>query len=179
MTHEEVRSVILSRLNLRPGAVLWDVGAGTGSVATAAALDCPDAEIHAIECAPEALDLIERNQAKFRLHNLTIHTGRALAMMKTLPFPTHVFIGGSGGELGDILSRLAGMPTSIRVLVSAVTLGTLSEATAILSRAPWENLEAVQIAVSVSRPLGRTLLMAARNPVTLLCAEMHPQEAEE
>ena len=95
--------------------------------------------------------------------------------------PTHVFIGGSGGELGDILSRLADMNTTVRVLVSAVTLGTLAEATALLSRAPWENLEAVQIAVSASRPLGRTLLMAARNPVTLLCAEAHPnsREAEE
>lgn len=187
MTHEEVRAVIPGRLCLTPGAVLWDVGAGTGSVAVAAALDCPDAEVHAIECAPAALDLIERNRAKFRLHNLTVHAGRALSLMekslasagKGLCPPTHVFIGGSGGELGDILSHLAGMDSPVRVLVSAVTLGTLAEATSLLSHAPWENLEAVQIAVSASRPLGRTLLMAARNPVTLLCAETHPREAGE
>ena len=187
MTHEEVRAVILGRLSLTSGAVLWDVGAGTGSVATAAALDCPDADVHAIECVPAALDLIERNRAKFRLHNLTVHAGRALSMMKELSIltekglcpPTHVFIGGSGGELRDILSHLAGMDSPVRVLISAVTLGTLAEATALLSRAPWENLEAVQTAVSVSRPLGRSLLLAARNPVTLLCAETHPKEAGE
>ena len=178
MTREEVRSVILDRLNLTPGAVLWDVGAGTGSVAVAAALDCPDAEVHAIECAPAALDLIERNRAKFRLHNLTIHAGRALSLMEELPVPTHVFIGGSGGELGDILSWLADINTPVRVLVSAVTLGTLAEATVVLRSIPWENLEAVQIAVSASRPLGRSLLMAARNPVTLLSAEAHPNSRE-
>ncbi|MCR4818560.1 MAG: precorrin-6y C5,15-methyltransferase (decarboxylating) subunit CbiE [Fretibacterium sp.] len=178
MTHEEVRAVILGRLSLTPGAVLWDVGAGTGSVAAAAALDCPDAEVHAIECAPEALDLIERNRAKFRLHNLTVHAGRALSLTDKLPLPTHVFIGGSGGELRGILSHLAGMERSVHVLVSAVTLGTLGEATSLLSSVPWDNFEALQIAVSASRPLGRSLLMAARNPVTLLCAESHPNSEE-
>ncbi|MBR1673234.1 MAG: precorrin-6Y C5,15-methyltransferase (decarboxylating) subunit CbiT, partial [Fretibacterium sp.] len=177
MTREEVRAVILDRLELTPGAVLWDIGAGTGSVAAAAALDCPDAEVHAVECSPAALELIGRNRAKFRLHNLSVHAGRALALMEGLPAPTHVFIGGSGGELEGILSRLAAMNIPVRVLVSAVTLDTLSRGTALLNGEAWHGLEAVQISVSVSRPLGRSILMAARNPVTLLCAETHPKEA--
>ncbi|MCR5346793.1 MAG: precorrin-6y C5,15-methyltransferase (decarboxylating) subunit CbiE [Fretibacterium sp.] len=178
MTHGEVRAAILERLDLTPGTVLWDVGAGTGSVAASAALDCPDSEVHAIECAPAALELIERNRTKFRLHNLTVHAGRVSSLIKELPVPTHVFIGGSGGELGDVLSSLADMKVPVRVLISAVTLGTLAKATALLSSDPWENLEAVQIAVSVSRPLGRNLLMAARNPVTLLCADSYPHSEE-
>ncbi len=173
MTREEVRSVVLDRLELRPDAVFWDIGAGTGSVAAAAALACPDAEVHAVECDPAALALLARNREKFRLHNMAVHPGRALSVMDGLPAPTHVFVGGSGGELPEFLSRLPRLPGrdgAVRVVVSAVTLQTLSEAVAALSEPGYRELEAVQLAVSASRPLGRSLLMAARNPVTLLCA---------
>ena len=173
MTGEEVRSVILDRLELRPGAVFWDIGAGTGSVSAAVALACPEAEVHAVECEPEALALLARNRERFRLHNMAIHPGRALSVLDALPNPTHVFVGGSGGELSELLSRLTRIPVRsglLRVVVSAVTLQTLSEAVTALSGPGYRDLEAVQLAVSVSRPLGRSLLMAARNPVTLLCA---------
>ena len=173
MTREEVRSVILDRLELRPDSVFWDIGAGTGSVAAAAALAFPDAEVHAVECEAAALALLERNRERFRLHNMTVCPGRALSVMDGLPEPTHVFVGGSGGELSEFLARLARLPRppgGMRVLVSAVTLQTLSEAVSVLSGPGYRDLDAVQIAVSASRPLGRSLLMAARNPVTLLCA---------
>ena len=177
MTREEVRSLILDRLRLTPGGVFWDVGAGTGSVSVAVALACPDSVVHSIECDPDALALLERNRAKFHLHNMTVHPGRALSVMGDLPGPERVFIGGSGGELAGILAALAARDTPLRVVVSAVTLGTLSEAVMILSGDPWRDLEAAQVSVAVSRPLpkggrGRGLLMAARNPVTLLCANI-------
>ena len=188
MTREEVRSVILDRLELRPGAVFWDIGAGTGSVSAAAALACPEAEVHAVECDPAALALLDRNRERFRLHNMAIHPGRALSVLDALPNPTHVFVGGSGGELSELLlrllyllrlsrlSRLSRLPRpsvrdgAVRVVVSAVTLQTLSEAVTAMSGPGYRELEAVQLAVSASRPLGRSLLMTARNPVTLLCA---------
>lgn len=176
MTREEVRSVVLDRLELGPESVLWDIGAGTGSVSVAAALACPDGEVCSVECGPEAVALLERNREKFRLHNMTIRLGRALAVLDALPNPTHVFVGGSGGELSELLSRLTRIPGRsgpLRVVVSAVTLQTLSEAVTALSGPGYRDLEAVQVAVSASRPLGGSLLlMEARNPVTLLCARI-------
>ncbi|MDO4785905.1 MAG: precorrin-6y C5,15-methyltransferase (decarboxylating) subunit CbiE [Fretibacterium sp.] len=177
MTREEVRSVVLDRLELRPDSVLWDVGAGTGSVSAAAALAFPDAEVHAVECVPEAVSLLERNRERFRLHNMTIRPGRALALAGSLPDPTHVFVGGSGGELRELLELLPGRAGAVRVVVAAVTLQTLSEAVTALSGPGYRDLEAVQISVSASRALGRSLLMAARNPVTLLCAWCRPRFA--
>ena len=81
-------------------------------------------------------------------------------------------MGGSGGELSALLARLPLLPCrgEVRVVVSAVTLRTLSEAVTALSGPGYRDLEAVQLVVSASRLLGRSLLMAARNPVTLLCA---------
>ncbi len=175
MTREEVRSVVLDRLELGPESVLWDIGAGTGSVSVAAALACPDGEVCSVECGPEAVALLERNREKFRLHNMTIRPGRALAVLESLPGPTHVFVGGSGGELFALLARLPLLPCrgDVRVVVSAVTLRTLSEAVTALSGPGYRELEAVQVAVSASRPLGGSLLlMEARNPVTLLCARI-------
>ena len=173
MTREEVRSVVLDRLELGPESVLWDIGAGTGSVSVAAALACPDGEVCSVECDSAAVALLERNREKFRLHNMTIRPGRALAVLESLPGPTHVFVGGSGGELSALLARLPLLPCrgEVRVVVSAVTLRTLSEAVTALSGPGYRDLEAVQVAVSASRPLGGSLLlMEARNPVTLLCA---------
>ncbi|NLL35893.1 MAG: precorrin-6y C5,15-methyltransferase (decarboxylating) subunit CbiE [Fretibacterium sp.] len=174
MTREEVRSVILDRLELCPGSVLWDIGAGTGSVSVSAALACPECEVHAVEFLPEALELTERNRLKFRRHNMTVHEGRALALLDSLPPPTHVFIGGSGGELRELLERipgLMGLQTGVRVMVSAVTLETLGDAVALLSGPLYDGFDAVQLCVSSSKTLGQSHALMGRNPVTLLSAQ--------
>ena len=172
MTREEVRSVILDRLELKADSVLWDIGSGTGSVSVAAALSCIDGEVHSVERLPEALELVEKNRKKFRLHNMFIHSGSALDVIETLPQPTHVFIGGHGGELGGILKHVSQRGSGIRILVATVTLETLSEASALLSGDSYTDFEAVQISVSVSKLLGKSRIMSARNPVTLLAGRV-------
>ena len=141
-------------------------------MAVAAALDCPDCEVHAVEFVPEALELIERNRLKFRRHNLNVHSGRALALLSGLPRPTHVFVGGSGGELRELLRRLPPLADGARVraVVSAVTLETQAEALAGLTGPGYRDFEAVQLAVSASRVLGRSHALVGRNPVTVMSA---------
>ena len=102
MTREEVRAVITAKLRLTPDSVVWDLGAGTGSVSVAAARLCR--ELHAAEIDAEAAALVRANAEKFRLHNVTVHEGSALAVMEHLPDPDVVFIGGSGPELPAILA---------------------------------------------------------------------------
>ncbi len=177
MTREEVRSIIIDRLNLNDNSVFFDIGAGTGSISAAAALEFPDCEVHAIECDDDALNVINRNREKFKIHNLQVHSGHAVKVLNELIdekiIPSNIFIGGSGGELAEVIRRLENLNSLVRVLISAVTLETLSEAVNLLNNEKWRNLEAVQAAISATRPLGRSLLMSARNPVTILSADLN------
>ena len=175
MTREEVRSIIIDKLNLDNNSVFIDIGAGTGSISCAAALEYPECEVHAVECEPDALSVINKNLVKFRLHNMQVHSGRALQVLNELNIlnnKLNIFIGGSGGELRGIINFLENLEQPVRLVISSVTLDTLSEAVNILlNNANWMNLEAVQAAITATRPLGKSLLMSARNPVFILSAD--------
>ncbi len=168
MTNESVRAVILARLNLRGESVLWDIGAGTGSISVCAGLECPESEIHAVECKPEAVRVIAENAKRFHLHNIVLHEAKALDVMETLPKATHVFIGGSGGELARILERVGKM-SDVRVVIACVTLETFSTAYTFLK--DWPDFEAVQVSISESKPLtDSATLMKPKCPVMILSA---------
>ena len=167
MTNESVRSVILGRLGLRKDSVFWDIGAGTGSISVSAGLIFPECEIHAVECKLDAVNIIAENAKRFHLHNIEIHAGRALDVIGNLPEPDCVFIGGSGGELSEILEHIRGLDVPVRVVAACVTLETLSAAYSILRE--WKAFEAVQTAVSESKPLADAVtLMRAHSPVIIL-----------
>ena len=168
MTNESVRSVIISRLELFPEAVFWDIGAGSGSISIGAGNEFPFADIHAVERNPVAASLISRNASRFHLHNITVHSSRALDVIGELPKPSHVFIGGSDGEMPGILPALK---KPVRVVIACVTLETFTEAYGIIRE--WENFEAVQISAIASKPLAPSLtMMKANNPVMILSAEL-------
>ena len=169
MTNESVRSVIISRLELRADSVFWDIGAGSGSISVSAGNEFPFAEIHAVECNSEAADLVSRNAGKFHLHNITVHNSRALEVIGNLPVPSHVFIGGSDGEMSGILAKISAMNEAVRVVVACVTLETFTEAYGIMRE--WENFEAVQVSAVASKTLAHSLtMMKANNPVMILSA---------
>ena len=171
MTRQEVRSVILDELGLRSDSVVWDIGAGTGSVAIACALLSCEGEVHAVERLPEAAALIARNRQKFRAYNLEIHQGDAPNILNALPRPAHVFVGGSGGRLGEILAHIADLGGGIKVCVSAVTLETTAAASAaMMEGGRYGGLSVVNLSVARSRVLGGSTLMAAQNPVALWTA---------
>ena len=168
MTHEAVRPVILSRLNLNSNSVLWDIGAGTGSISICSGLAFPFIDIHAVEYKPEAADVIARNAKKFHLHNINIHSSHALEVIDALPKPSSVFIGGSEGELPGILEYLSGL--SVHVVIACVTLETFNTAYNIMR--DWHNFEAVQVSISSSKYLTHTsTLMKPQAPVMVLSAE--------
>ena len=170
ITHEVIRAIILDRLELDSDSILLDIGAGTGSISISAGHEHNDMEIHAIEYKHEAINLISRNIKKFHLHNITLHEGRALEIIKNIPVPSHVFIGGSGGELAFILEYIANLDKSIRLVVECVTLETLNTAFNFMHN--MKNFEALQISASISKNIAASLtLMKANNPVMVLCAD--------
>ncbi len=169
MTKSETRAIVLSKLNLRPDSVCWDVGAGTGSVTVEMALNAYRGHVYAVERREEAIPLIEQNCAAFHLGNVSNLCGEAPAALETLPAPDAVFIGGSGGEIDGIISVALRINPDARVVVTAVTLETVSLALAAFTQAGIEP-EIVQINVARGKQAGGLHLMEAQNPITILSA---------
>lgn len=127
MTKREIRASALSRLGLREDSVVWDVGAGTGSVSVEAALHAPRGEVYAIERRPDAWELLLTNRKKFGCEQLTVVAGEAPECLADLPAPDAVFIGGSGGMLPGILAAVFEKNPDACVVVTAVTYETEGE----------------------------------------------------
>lgn len=170
MTKQEVRAAVLAKLAVRPKDILWDVGAGTGSVSVELALAAPRGRVYAVECRPEGCALIKANREKFRTRNLVLVEGLAPDALSDLPAPDAVFIGGSKGSLAAIVDAALDKNPDARICVSAIALETLSAAVAALT-AKGRTVQVSQIAVSRAKAVGGLHLMMAQNPIYLITGE--------
>ena len=170
MTKQEVRAAVLAKLAVRPEDILWDVGAGTGSVSVELALAAPRGRVYAVECRPEGCALIKANREKFRTRNLVLVEGLAPAALSDLPAPDAVFIGGSKGNLAAIVDAALDKNPDARICVSAIALESLSASVAALT-AKGRTVQVSQIAVSRAKAVGGLHLMMAQNPIYLITGE--------
>ncbi len=172
MTREEIRWIAVGKLGLSANSVVWDVGAGTGSVSVECAGRCPSGKVIAIEKNPRALEVLRQNQAYLAPVNMEIIEGAAPAAFKGLERPSHVFIGGSGGALAEILKEICRYGAGIRIVIACVTLETMMEAYKLSgSMEGLRRQEAVTIRIETDRPVGNYHLMEGGHPVTLIIAE--------
>lgn len=167
MTKENIRHLSIMKLCLTEGATVYDIGSGTGSVACEIAAQSAGIKVFAIEKKEEACSLIEQNAAKFGLSNIKIIQGMAPEVLEGLEPPTHAFIGGSSGELREILTVLNNTGGNVRVVINAVSLETISEIQSALKDFGISDLSVEQISVSRARELGSYHLMTAENPVMI------------
>ena len=172
MTKEEVRALALSKLRLEENHIVWDVGAGTGSVSVECALACPRGRVFAVEKKPEALALIGENRARFGVDGLEIVAGTAPEALEGLPAPDRVFLGGTSGNMEEILNVVFRKNPAARVVCTAVTLETVGEAARRFAK--LEGADMVQVSVTRTRPAGPYHLMDAQNPVWLFSGEGRP-----
>lgn len=168
MTKAEIRELSLARLQLREHAVVWDIGAGTGSVSVACAILSDTIQVYAVEQKEEAADLIEANKEHFGAASITVVRAKAPEGLEELPTPTHVFIGGSGGKLGEIFNLVWKKNPNARVVLNAITLETVAEVMELLKQYPHRDEDIVQVAVSKAGQVGRYHLMQAQNPVYII-----------
>lgn len=171
MTKSEVRSVVLSKLRLRDTDILYDVGAGTGSVSVEAALLLKRGHVYAFERESDGCELIKANAEKFCTANLTCVAGVAPEAFAGCPAPDAAFVGGSGGRLAEVMETLLRLNPRMRIVVSAVTLETITEASMAFEQLPIRHKEIVQLSVSRARLLGAHHLMTAQNPIYLFSGE--------
>jgi precorrin-6Y C5,15-methyltransferase (decarboxylating) len=160
--------VVLAKLKLFPGQILWDVGGGAGSVGLEASLLIPGGKVFAVERHPERAAQIAANREKFGVDNLEIVCAPAPVCLAQLPDPHRVFVGGGGPEVGAIIQEaVRRLAPEGRIVVTAALLETLATARQALEQAGWE-VEVVQLQVSRSHPLAGGTALQALNPVGLL-----------
>ena len=168
MTKEEIRIISISKLRLNKNAIIYDIGAGTGSVSVELALQAMEGTVYAIEKKSEAVRLIEENKMKFGADNLIPVEGIAPEAMEKLPEPTHAFIGGSSGNLPDIMKLLLHKNPKIRIVINAITLETMTEALQCVKRFEAVETEIVQVSISKSQTIGDYHMMMGQNPVFII-----------
>lgn len=165
MTKSEVRALSVAKLKLADDSVVYDIGAGTGSVSIEMALTAVNGTVYAVEREDVAADLIEVNKRKFRTPNVEVVRGLAPEAMVDLPLPTHAFIGGSAGNLKEIVQCLLSKNPDIRIVINSVTIETMAETSEVIRELNLVEEEIVCVNVSRSRKLGKYHLMTAQNPV--------------
>ena len=180
ITKQEARALSLAKLRLKPDAVVWDIGAGSGSVGLECARLAPYGHVWAIEKNAGDAENARANAARFRVGNYTLCEGKAPEHLDGWPDPDAVFIGGSGGELATLIGLiLARLKPAGRLVMNFVTLENLATATAALKEAgaAWD---VVQLQASRSQPILDMHRMAAQNPVWVVSGwiETRPKDKD-
>ncbi len=169
LTKREVRLMILSLIQAANGDIIWDIGAGCGSVAIELAYWQTQAKVYAVEHHQTRLACLAENRLRFGVtDNLSIVAGRAPEQMRSLPQANKVFIGGSDGQLADILAvAWQQLPEHGLLVASAVTENTKTQLHHFAQSLADEQVETLQLAVSKGSQLAGQLLYKPNLPVTL------------
>lgn len=163
LTKREIRAVTLSALAPRRGELLWDIGAGAGSVAIEWMLRHPSMRAIAIESDPERANRIGRNANACGVPGLGIVTGEAPGALEGLEPPDAVFVGGGGSEPGVMETAMAALKSGGRLVANAVTL-EMEQVLLALQAAHGGRL--IRLAVSRAVPVGTMQGWRAAMPVT-------------
>lgn len=173
MTAEELRWIIMGKLQLRPDETFWDIGAGTGSISVEAALHLPQGRVFAFERNKTALEVLVQNKDKFHCDNLSVIEGMAPEALQGIAAPDAVFIGGAGKKLAEILTFLQSLNKKMRIIIPAVTIETQSEAFMhCTSMTGFKTPELMTVAIGKSRALGSYHMIEQGHNVALIMTEI-------
>ena len=170
ITKREIRLAILGELSLQPNQIVWDIGAGTGSVSIEIARLCPNSQIYAIEKTSIGSSLITRNSQRFQVNNIHSINGKAPEVLFDLPHPKRIFIGGSGGNLIDILEVCQQKILLQGIIVMAfATIEHCYQAISLLDNNNW-HYRLLHLQVSRSIPINHLTRFIPLNPITIITA---------
>ncbi|MCP2731788.1 precorrin-6Y C5,15-methyltransferase subunit CbiT [Limnofasciculus baicalensis] len=172
LSKREVRLLIISALRLRSDSLLWDIGAGTGTIPVETGLLCPQGKIIAIERDEEVANLVRRNCERFGVKNVEIIEGSAPECLKDLPWQPHrVFIEG-GRPIKNMLKEVWDyLQPEGRVVATAANLENLYALSEGFAELHARNIEVVQSAVNRLETRGTNQTFAAVNPIFILSGE--------
>lgn len=171
ITRSEVRAVALSKLRIAPGNVLWDIGAASGSVSVEASWVAQGVTAYAVEKSRRRFAGLKKNIERFGAGKIFPVSGTAPSVLKELPDPDRVFVGGSGGNLTPILkTSLRRLQKGGRIVVNAVTLETLYQTRSLLSKQGCSQ-DVVSVQIGRGRDLQGKLMLQAETPIFIISAE--------
>jgi precorrin-6Y C5,15-methyltransferase (decarboxylating) len=170
MTKQEVRWVSVQKLAVQSKDVIYDIGAGSGSVSVELARKATNGFVYAFEKKAEACELIRANRSKHGAFNIDVIHGEVPDAMDGLPAPDKVFIGGSSGNLDSILEKLVALNPQVRVVANAVTIQSLGQIVEGFEKYGLADADIVCMNVARAKKVGRYDMMIAQNPVYIVSA---------
>ena len=172
MTKQEIRILTLVKARIQPDSIIYDIGAGTGSLSVEAARLAPEGRVYSLEKNPEGAKLIRANAANFALRNISVIEAEAPEGIETLPLCNTVLIGGSSGNLKEIMDAIKSkLKIGGRVVINCVTVQTLLQAIDYFrSHERDYRYEAIQVQVTRLQQVGPYDMAKAVNPVYILTA---------
>jgi cobalt-precorrin-6B (C15)-methyltransferase len=172
LTKKEVRLLILSALKLKENSVIWDIGAGTGTVSIEIALLCPQTKVIAIERDGDVANLIRKNCEVFQVKNVEVIEGNAPDCLTTLTQkPDRVFIGGGKSVKNILLTVWDYLPSEGKVVAMASNLENLYQLSEGFAKLRACNIEVVQSSINRLETRGLSQVFAAIAPVFILSGE--------
>lgn len=171
ITKREVRLLSLAAMRIRPDSVVWDIGAGSGSISIEAAMLAPLGKVYAVEVDPESVEICHENLRAHVIDNVRVIAGRAPEALADLETPDAVFVGGSKGGMDEIVDvALERLRPGGRLVVNTITLENSGEVYSAL-RKHGIVPEVTLLQISRAEPLARYLRFEALNPIQIFAAE--------
>ena len=170
MTKQEIRILSLVKAQIAPDAVVYDIGAGTGSLSIEAARLAPKGEVYAIERSSEGINLIRANAANFAVTNMQVIQAEAPDGLADLPEADAILIGGSGSRLPEILETVTPkLKQTGRLVLNCITVQTLMQCIEFMrEHSDTYIYEAIQVQVTRLQQVGTYDMAKANNPIYIV-----------
>ena len=167
ITKSEVRAIIMSKLDIHPDSICYDIGAGSGSVTIEMSRLAYEGKVYAIEKNPLAVELIKKNIHNFSAENIELIHAKAPDGLDNILDADKIFIGGSGGELISMMEMIFTSKKNPTIVISAITMETIAQITDIvkLAKEKGYDTEITAVNVSKSKEVGPYNMMIAQNMV--------------
>ena len=167
MTKQEIRTLSIGKLQLATTSVVFDIGSGTGSVGIACAKIAYEGQVYGIEKEEKNEDVLMQNRRLHQVPNFFPIIGEATKVMNVLPTPTHAFVGGSGGNIEEILNQLYEKNPQIKMVINAITLETLGQITQ-YAKENMRKLEIIQVSITKTKEVGTYHMLWGTNPIFIM-----------
>ncbi|MBD2567810.1 precorrin-6Y C5,15-methyltransferase subunit CbiT [Anabaena lutea] len=172
LSQRELRLLLISQLRLKPDSVLWDIGAGTGTIPVEVGLLCPQGRVIAVERDGEVANLIKRNCDRFEVKNVEVIEGSAPECLHDIKVPPHRICIEGGRTIQEILQVIwRYLPPSGRVVATAANLESLYAISQSFSQLRARNIEVVQSSVNRLETRGFSQTFVAADPIFILSGE--------
>lgn len=170
ITKEDIRALAVSKLRLKEGYDVIEVGTGTGSLTVEICLQVKSGKVYSIDLNPEAIELARRNLERFGT-NAQLILSHAQNVISSLPMVDAIAIGGTLGETEEIIKlSLQRLKSGGRIVIDTILIETLFKALAALKQHDLIDMEITQATICKSRSVSTGTMLLARNPVTIISA---------